>query len=136
MKVTIAGMGDKVSIEKNLFFYVLWPGYDSSNFITENALNNNSLVCKLVYMNFSMLFTGDIEEVAEKQLINLYSETGLLNATVLKVAHHGSKTSSSEEFLELVNPDFALIGVGQNNLYGHPSADVITRLLNLRCLCL
>lgn len=96
-------------------------------------MNNNSIVCKLVYRNFSMLFTGDIEEMAEKQIISKYKNSKILHATVLKVAHHGSKTSSIQEFLELVKPKIALIGVGRNNNFGHPNKDVIKRLQNLRC---
>lgn len=130
INLKVVEKGNKISIEKNLYFQVLWP--DSSNFISENALNNNALVCKLYYKNFSCLFTGDIEEVAEKEIIQFYTNTNLLNSTVLKVAHHGSKTSSTQEFLALVKPKIALIGVGSNNLYGHPNADVLTRLSNLR----
>lgn len=102
--------GQIVNIEKNLYFEILWP--DSKNVINDNVLNNNSLVCKLVYKNFSCIFTGDIEEIAEKAIIEKYA-TNLrnLNATVLKVAHHGSKTSSIKEFLEAVRPKLALIGV-------------------------
>ena len=59
--------GNKIQIETNLYFYVLWP--TSTNMISDNAINNNSLVCKLVYKNFSMLFTGDIEEIAEKAIL-------------------------------------------------------------------
>lgn len=80
-----------------------------------------------------MLFTGDIEEVAEKQIILNYKNSKILNSTVLKVAHHGSKTSSIKEFLELVKPKIALIGVGENNKFGHPNEDVINRLEELRC---
>lgn len=102
--------GQIVNIEKNLYFEILWP--DSKNVINDNVLNNNSLVCKLVYKNFSCIFTGDIEEISEKAIIEKYA-TNLrnLNATVLKVAHHGSKTSSIKEFLEAVRPKLALIGV-------------------------
>lgn len=134
VKVNVVEAGDKISIEKNLYFYVLWP--DSSNIITEKILNNNALVCKLCYKNFSMLFTGDIEEVAEKELIKKYGDTKVdikvLNSTVLKVAHHGSKTSSIKEFVDLVKPKIAVIGVGKNNLYGHPSLEVIERLSDMR----
>lgn len=56
----------RINIEKNLYFDVLWP--DSQKMISDNAINNNSLVCKLNYNKFSMLFTGDIEEIAEKRL--------------------------------------------------------------------
>ena len=79
-----------------------------------------------------MLFTGDIEEPAEKDLIKKYTDTNVLNSTVLKVAHHGSKTSSIKEFVNLVKPKIAVIGVGKNNLYGHPSSEVIDRLSNMR----
>lgn len=122
--------GTRLNIEKDLFFDVLWP--NSENVITDNVLNNNSLVCKLEYKNFSVLFTGDIEEKAERRLISEYQDTDMLKSTILKVAHHGSKTSSSKEFLELVEPQVALIGVGEKNLYGHPSIDVVNRLDELR----
>lgn len=130
VKVNVVEAGDKISIEKNLYFHVLWP--DSSNIITEKILNNNALVCKLYYKNFSMLFTGDIEESAEKELIKKYTDTNVLNSTILKVAHHGSKTSSIKEFVNLVKPKIAVIGVGKNNLYGHPSSEVIERLNDMR----
>ena len=80
-----------------------------------------------------MIFTGDVEEVAEKQIISNYKNSRILDSTVLKVAHHGSKTSSVQEFLELVKPKIALIGVGKNNKFGHPNEWVIDRLQNLRC---
>ena len=130
--VRVLKAGDRINIEKNLYFDVLWP--DSNNLITENAMNNNAIVCKLKYKNFSILFTGDIEEVAEKQILELYKNSSdILKSTILKIAHHGSKSSSIEEFLNAVNPKIALIGVGENNLYGHPANQVIDRLDKLRC---
>lgn len=123
--------GDKINIEKHLSINILFP--ISDQLISENALNNNSIVAKLVYKNFSMLFTGDIEEIAEEKLVEMYARTSTLKSTILKVAHHGSKTSTTEEFLELVSPQIALIGVGKNNLYGHPNSGVIDRLRELRC---
>ncbi|MBE5805852.1 MAG: MBL fold metallo-hydrolase [Clostridiales bacterium] len=126
INVIIANKGDKLIIEKNLYIIFLWP--NSSKFIMENELNNNSIVCKLVYNNFSVLFTGDIEKIAEEQIINEYKNTNILQSTILKVAHHGSKSSSIEEFVKLVNPKIALIGVGNNNKFGHPNIDVIERL--------
>ena len=76
-----------------------------------------------------MLFTGDIEEVAEKQILQEYKENvETLKSTVLKVAHHGSKTSSTVNFIEAIKPKVALIGVGENNKFGHPSNQVIERL--------
>jgi competence protein ComEC len=131
IKVIVVEGGSRVNIEDNLYFDVLWPS--SSNSISENAINNNALVCKLNYKNFSMLFTGDIEEEAEKVLVSKYKNTNVLKSTVLKVGHHGSKTSSTQEFLELIKPKIALIGVGANNLYGHPNEEVIDRLESLSC---
>lgn len=75
--------GDIVNIEKNLKIKILFP---TDNLITKNILNNNSIVAKLEYKKFKMLFTGDIEEIAEKELLKLYDVE--LNVDILKVAHH------------------------------------------------
>lgn len=121
--------GNKIQIETNLYFYVLWP--TSTNMISDNAINNNSLVCKLVYKNFSMLFTGDIEEIAEKAILSKYvNKQEVLNADILKVAHHGSKTSSIKEFINAVNPKYAVIGVDKDNKFGHPSEKTLETLNN------
>lgn len=131
IKVQVVNKGDRLQIEKNIYFDILWP--DNSKLISENVLNNNSIVCKLHYNYFSMLFTGDIEEIAEKEILKEYKENiNLLKATIIKVPHHGSKTSSTQEFLEAVNSNFALIGVGINNTFGHPNDEVIERLKSLR----
>ena len=95
-------------------------------------MNNNSLVFKFIYKDFSILFTGDIESIAEKEILEKYkNDLESLKANILKVAHHGSKTSSTQEFLELVSPKIALIGVGKNNNFGHPNQDVLKRLIDL-----
>ena len=103
-------------------------GHIGKNMISENAINNNSLVCKLKYKTFSILFTGDIEEIAEKAILEKYKNTNELKSTILKVPHHGSKTSSTEDFLNKIKPQIALIGVGQNNKFGHPSEVTIQKL--------
>ena len=131
IKDLVVGKGDRLKIENNIYFDFLWP--NASNLVTENVLNNNSIVCKLHYKNFSMLFTGDIEEIAEKQILSQYKNNlEILNSTILKVAHHGSKTSSIQSFVDIVKPKIALIGVGENNKFGHPNEDVINRLEKLR----
>lgn len=130
IKVNVVEAGQKINIERNLFFDVLWPCID--NMISENAINNNSLVCKLKYKNFSMLFTGDIEEIAEKAILAKYSKNkNILKADVLKVAHHGSKTSSIIDFLKVVKPNYAVIGVGKDNNFGHPSDITIQNLKDM-----
>jgi len=100
--------GDKIYFDKFTYAHILWPNIEQ---IGENILNNNSIVMRLSYGSFKMLFTGDIEDEAEEKLVRLYKDTNYLEADVLKVAHHGSKTSSSERFLELVKSKIALIGV-------------------------
>ena len=121
--------GDVVNIEKDIKFNVLFP---TSELIQENVINNNSLVVKLEHKDFKMLFTGDIEEIAEERLLKLYDKEEL-KADILKVPHHGSKTSSSQKFLEAVSPKLALIGVGENNKFGHPNDEVLNRIHKLRC---
>ena len=120
-----------IIIDKDIFIEFLWP--TNSNLITENPLNNNSLVCKLEYKSFSMIFTGDIEEIAEKKLLQEYRNSlEALNSTILKVAHHGSNTSSILDFAKAVQPKIALIGAGENNKFGHPNGEVLKRLELLR----
>lgn len=106
-KIIFAEAGKRLNIDKNLSFSILWP--KKENIITENPLNNNSIVAKLTYGKFQMLFTGDIEQIAEENIVEKYGES--LKSTILKVAHHGSKTSSIEEFINVVKPEIALIGV-------------------------
>ena len=102
--------------------------------ITDNEKNNNALVFKFMWKNISILFTGDIEEKAENKILNLYEENlEELQSTILKVAHHGSKTSTTKEFLEAVKPQIALVGVGEDNNFGHPNSGVIERLESIGC---
>ena len=120
-----------LNIENNLYFDVIWPTKEQA--VSENSINNNALVCKLNYKDFSMLFTGDIEKQAEQVLVSKYGKSDILKSTILKVGHHGSKTSSTQEFLELVKAKVALIGVGENNNFGHPNSEVLQRIENLKC---
>ncbi len=129
IKIKIVEEGNTINIDKNTYLDILWP---EEKQIKDNVLNNNSLIVRLCYKNFKMLFTGDIEEIAEQKLLQKYENTEKLTADILKVAHHGSKSSSIAEFLEKVNPRIALIGVGKNNKFGHPNAGVLDRLNMLR----
>lgn len=127
IQVKVLKQGDCLKIEKNLYFDILWPIEEQ---IQENVLNNNAMVMKLRYGKFSMLFTGDIEAIAEEKILDFYKEKGeyILKSDVLKVAHHGSKTSTTQSFFEKVNPKICLIGVGKNNMFGHPTAEVLERI--------
>ena len=90
------------------------------------SANDSSLVLKVNYQNFTGLFTGDLEEAGEKEIINKLS-----HVNYLKVAHHGSKGASSEAFLEQVKPDVSVISCGKKNRYGHPHKETLKRLENI-----
>ncbi len=110
-------LGDGVAL------WVLWP--TATGYIGENADNENSLVTKLVYGDFSVLLTGDAGLPAEGALT---AAGAPLAATVLKVGHHGSKGSSGPALLAAVDPAVAVIQVGAENTYGHPHPEIIDRL--------
>ena len=93
------------------------------------GVNETSAVIKLTYKNFSVLFTGDLPAQEESALVKRRGSD--LTSTILKVAHHGSSTSSTKEFLQEVNPKWAVISVGANNSYGHPNQAVLDRLSDI-----
>ena len=97
--------------------------------------NAYSTVMYLTYRNFTALFTGDLEGEGEKlvkeKLPDILPARGI---TLLKVAHHGSKNSTDEAFLQAVNPQIALISSGRNNRYGHPHEELLERLEDCGCL--
>ena len=126
IQTTIVDKGTKIDVEKNIYIDFLWP--NEKNIIDENCINNNSIVCKLYFGKTSILFTGDIEKEAEQQLIQQASKN--LESTILKVAHHGSNSSTISDFVKAVSPKIAVIGVGENNKFGHPNNEIISRLEN------
>lgn len=89
-------------------------------------VNNESVVGRLTFGNFAMLFTGDAEGPVEKDMIASYGKK--LKCQVLKAGHHGSKTSSTAEFLKLVQPESVVMSLGVNNQYGHPHEALLNRL--------
>lgn len=123
--IEIAKIGQRIILEEtpDIFIDILNP---SENFagLELGDSNDTSVVSRLVFENKSFLLTGDITIKVEQELINrdIY-----LDSDVLKVAHHGSKTSTSPEFLEKVSPDIGIIQVGKNN-YGHPQPSVLANL--------
>jgi len=92
-------------------------------------LNNSSIVLKLSYQEIDWILTGDAEVLVEKEL--LVTAQKFLSAEILKLGHHGSDTSSSEDFLKMVNPQIAIISVGLDNAYSHPSPLILKRLERL-----
>lgn len=121
IKLIVVQKGDKIKLDNFTTVDIISP---QSENLADN-MNDNSIVAKFEAYNFSILFTGDASEKIEKELIR---EKVNLKSDILKVSHHGSKTGTSEEFLKSVRPKIALIGVGENNKFGHPTEDVIRRL--------
>ena len=120
--------GDKITIDKNYYIEVLAPG----DFLGKKDLknmNNTSLVLMLHYGSFKMLLTGDAEAPVEEALQQKYGTA--LQADVLKVGHHGSKTSSYWPFISKVKPKYALISCGDFSIYKHPNKNVVGSLTHL-----
>lgn len=130
VNILLIKAGDIINVDKDVYIKILWPG--SSTYVKENPCNNNSIVAKICYKNFNILFTGDIEQIAEEEILKTHSREEL-QSTIIKIAHHGSKTSSTMDFLKTVQPKLALIGVGENNKFGHPSTEVLKRLEEINC---
>jgi competence protein ComEC len=97
----------------------------TDDYVAEKVGNNDSLVLRITYGSRSFLLTGDMERSIESKLL---ASGANLHADVLKVGHHGSRTSTSERFLEAVSPSVALISAGYENSFGHPHPDVLGRL--------
>ncbi len=129
--IRIAEAGEQVILKKNsqpIFIDILYPEENLEGEISEDS-NDTSIVGRLVFAKNSFLFTGDINRGAEEKLLQEREKGILLNSNVLKIAHHGSNTSSSEQFLEKVSPLIAVIPVGENS-YGHPTEELLARLNN------
>ncbi|MDP2934464.1 MAG: MBL fold metallo-hydrolase [bacterium] len=128
--VFIAKAGGIIDLGDNINVNIIYP-FENLAGKKLSDTNNNSIVSQLVYGNFEALFTGDIEKSAENKLISAGVN---LNSDILKIAHHGSKTSTSDAFLRAVNAILAVIEVGKDNSYGHPHQEVLERLKNLNIL--
>lgn len=118
--IKIAEAGQKI-ITPNLFFEILYP-FESLEGQNIKNTNNTSIVARLIFNNNSFLFTGDAYKSIERKLIK---ENIHLDSDILKVGHHGSKTSTSKELLEAVSPQIAVISAGRDNKYGHPNEEVL-----------
>ena len=134
-------------VDKNLKINVLKKGFKGidlgenteievfspvENLFSDN-LNDYSPIIKITFFNNSFLFTGDAEISTEESVL---SENNNLNCDILKVGHHGSSTSTSSNFLTSVNPSVAIISVGKNNSYGHPTSELLSLLdyFNIRTI--
>ncbi len=134
-KRIIARRGMDFLLDTDVHLLILFPDKDASKMST----NDGSIIAKLVYKNTSVMLTGDAPEKIEKYLIELeniaettgaFASTSIarLDSDILKVGHHGSKTSTGDVFIKAVSPQYALISVGKNNRYGHPTPETLGRL--------
>lgn len=114
-------------IENNLFLTIIYPFESLVGNLVKDS-NDTSLVIKLELDEIGFLFTGDITKLTEDQLTLNYDDPKILKSDILKVAHHGSKTSSSERFLEKTLPTVAVISAGKNNQFGHPHSEVLEKI--------
>ena len=110
---------NELNVSNNTFYFLNTFNYDNEN--------DNSSVIYTSFNNYGFLFMGDASSIREKDILNLYD---LNNIDVLKVGHHGSKTSSSKIFIDKINPNYSIISVGKYNSYGHPNSEVLDDLNN------
>lgn len=113
-----------LDFDKDVSVEILGP-----NDLAAPNLNNTSIILKVSFGKFSALITGDAEVEQERQQLSTLA--GKLPATVLKAGHHGSRTSSSEEYLQAVDPELVVVSAGHGNQYGHPHEEVLNRLNRL-----
>lgn len=122
LKINVLKNGVKgIDLGKNVEIQVFSPLEN----ISSDNLNDYSPIIKITFVNNSFLFTGDAEVSTESMVL---SENNNLNCDILKVGHHGSSTSTSSNFLTSVNPSVAIIPVGKNNSYGHPTPEILSLL--------
>lgn len=122
----LARAGERIILDDGVVLEILFPDRSAAGWDT----NAGSIVAKLSYGDESFLFMGDSPESIERYLIS--KNSGVLHANVLKLGHHGSRTSNSKVFLSAVGPEYAVISVGKDNKYGHPHKEVLDLLANLK----
>lgn len=119
---------ERINITKDVYIESIWPAEVSKQQIAFDDPNEHNTVYMIHYKGIKIMVTGDLLEEDEKEMVRYYQDTDTLECDILKVAHHGSKTSSSEEFLDAAKPQIAVIQCGRNNFYGHPHKQTLERL--------
>ena len=125
-KVVYLEQGDRIR-DDSMEFQCLYPTGDEEQSRFEANRNNHSLVLLMKCKEFEIMLTGDVEKAGELEILEYIDR---MDIDVLKVAHHGSSGSSSEEFLQVICPTLSLISCGRNNTYGHPHEETVERLCN------
>ena len=123
--------GKTLRISEDVYIETVWPLT-----LPEGSTQDENKDCSVFlihYGRYKVLITGDLDKEGERALIKHYAGTDTLKADILKIGHHGSRTSTSPEFLSAVSPDAAVIQVGRNN-YGHPSEETFKFLYAFGCV--
>ena len=128
VKFSTLKAGDVIDLGGGVKFKVLYPTPAIVRNVNAGKQysdpNNESIVGQLTFGDFAMLFTGDVEQLAEDALVETYNAR--LKSTILKAGHHGSKTSSTADFVNVVAPDYVFISAGKGNKFGHPHRQTLT----------
>lgn len=130
-KLFPVGPGSRISVTDDVYIDAIWPASVSSKPVSADDPNEHNCVYMINYRGVKIMVTGDLLEEDELEMLKHYRDRGReedLRCDVLKVAHHGSRTSSSEEFLDSASPAIAVIQAGRNNIYGHPHDQTLERL--------
>ncbi len=125
-EIAYRGMKIIIDEEYEIYLYILFPDRDVSQW----SSNDGSIVAKLVYGNTSYMFTGDATKKTENIVMN-NENPNILKSNILKIGHHGSKTSSGYDFVKTVAPFYAVISAGFHNKYGHPNKETLDTLTKL-----
>ncbi|APM38353.1 ComEC/Rec2 family competence protein [Clostridium kluyveri] len=120
MKIDVPKPGMQLDLGENTKAEILAPNSDRYE-----DTNNYSIVLKISYGNTKFLFTGDAEKLSEREILDKNYD---ISADVLKLGHHGSSTSTTDEFLDKVSPEIAIISCGADNKYGHPHKETLRKL--------
>ena len=128
VKILYIKPSTKIDISEDVYIETIWPVEISSEPLAADDPNEHNTVYMIHYKDIKVMVTGDLLEEDEHEMVSCYEGTDTLRCDILKVAHHGSKSSSSEEFLDAAKPKIAVIQAGRNNFYGHPHKQTLERL--------
>ena len=127
-RIEYVEQGTRIHITDDVWIDPIWPIRGTKGDLAIDDPNENNMVYMVNYRGVKIMVTGDLLQADELEMVKYYKGTDVLDCDVLKVAHHGSKSSSSGTFLDAASPEVAVIQVGRDNFYGHPHKQTLDRL--------